>query len=185
MVGSYTDTLLITESEVVTGKSQTEALPYWPNDRDFKIWYGEAVVRRQIVKITSGDVMTRDPLRLSRRSLAFYYSKVTSLTYSSRWSGDVIKRPGHKNFNAVSHNRARPEVLFSNLTWRSRGQISSVLLPLLLFAFSIRKCGRHGKWSFTFWQWKYGRKFGVKELDVLDRWCWCWKSHLIGHAVEL
>ena len=99
---------------------------------------------------------------------------------TARWSGDVIKRPGDKNFNAVSHNRARPEVLFSNLTWRSRGQISSVLLPLLLFAFSIRKCGRHGEWSFTFWQWKYGRKFGVKELDALDRWCWYWKSHLIG-----
>ena len=47
-----------------------------------------------------------------------------------------MKRTGHKNFNAVSHNRARPEVLFSNLTWWSRGQISSVLLPLLLFAFS-------------------------------------------------
>ena len=26
--------------------------------RDFKIWYGETVVRRQIVKITSGDVMS-------------------------------------------------------------------------------------------------------------------------------
>ena len=26
-----------------------------------------------------------------------------------------MKRPGHKNFNAVSHKRARPEVLFSNL----------------------------------------------------------------------
>ena len=39
--------------------------------RDFKIWYGEAVVRRRIVKITSGDVMSRVPLRLSRRSLAF------------------------------------------------------------------------------------------------------------------
>ena len=25
-----------------------------------------------------------------------------------------MKRPGHKNFNAVSHKRARPEVLFSN-----------------------------------------------------------------------
>ena len=34
--------------------------------RDFKIWYGEAVVRRQIVKITSGDVMSRVSLRLSR-----------------------------------------------------------------------------------------------------------------------
>ena len=44
--------------------------------RDFKIWYGEAV-RRQIVKITSGDVMSRVPLRLSRRSLAFYYGILT------------------------------------------------------------------------------------------------------------
>ena len=29
------------------------------------------------------DVMTRVPLRLSRRSLAFYYGKVPSFTYSS------------------------------------------------------------------------------------------------------
>ena len=53
------------------------------NNRDFKMWYGEAVVQRQIVKITSADVMTRDPLRLSRPSLAFYYGKVPSFTYSS------------------------------------------------------------------------------------------------------
>ena len=39
-----------------------------------------AVVRRNIVKITSGDVMTRVPLRLSRRNLAFYYGKVASFT---------------------------------------------------------------------------------------------------------
>ena len=65
-----------------------------------------------------------------------------------------MKRPGHKNFNAVSHNRSRPEVLFLNLTWRSRGQISSVLLQLLLFVISNRKLGRHGKWSLTFWQWE-------------------------------
>ena len=61
----------------------------WPSrckaadTRDFKMWYGEAVVRRQIVKITSGDVVTRVPLRLSRRSLAFYYGKVPGFTYSS------------------------------------------------------------------------------------------------------
>ena len=48
--------------------------------RDFKIWYGEAVLWRQIVKITSGDVMSRVPLRLSRRSLALYYGKVPSFT---------------------------------------------------------------------------------------------------------
>ena len=57
----------------------------------------------------------------------------------ARWSGDLMKRLGNKNFNAVSHNRSRPEVLFLNLAWRSRGQISSVLLQLLLFAFSNRK----------------------------------------------
>ena len=51
--------------------------------RDFKMWYDEAVVRRQIVKITSSDFMTSDPLRLSRRSLAFYYGKVPSFTYTS------------------------------------------------------------------------------------------------------
>ena len=28
--------------------------------------------------------------------------------------------PGHKNFNAVSHKRARPEVMFSNLKHGSR-----------------------------------------------------------------
>ena len=53
------------------------------NNRDFKIRYGEAVLRRQIVKITSGDVITRDPLRLSRLSLAFYYGEVPSFMYSS------------------------------------------------------------------------------------------------------
>ena len=31
-----------------------------------------------------------------------------------------MKRPGRKNFNAVSHKRARPEVLFSNLKHGSR-----------------------------------------------------------------
>jgi len=29
---SWCNNYLITESEVVTGKSQTEALPYWPSD---------------------------------------------------------------------------------------------------------------------------------------------------------
>ena len=77
--------------------------------------------------------------------------KITTFT---RWSGDVMERPGDKNFNAVAHNRSWPEVLFLNLTWRSRGQILLVLLQLLLFALSNRKFGRHGKWSVTFWQWE-------------------------------
>ena len=33
------------------------------SNSDFNIWYGEAVVRRQIVKITSGDIMSRVPQR--------------------------------------------------------------------------------------------------------------------------
>ena len=85
------------------------------------------------------------------RMVGFVFHDMLTLT---RWSGDVMKRPGHKHFNAVSHNRSRPEVLFFNLTWWLRGQISSVLLQLLLFAFSNRKFGRHGKWSVTFWQWE-------------------------------
>ena len=79
-----------------------------------------------------------------------------------------MKRPGNKNFNAVSHNRLWPEVLFLNLTWQSRGQISSVLLQLLLFAFSNSKFGRHGKWSVTFWQW---------ENNAYDR-TWLWDTAL-------
>ena len=50
---------------------------------EFKIWYGEAVVQWQIVKITSGDVMSHVPLRLSRHSLALYYGRVPSFTCSS------------------------------------------------------------------------------------------------------
>ena len=65
----------------LTYSSQRE---YKPAVRDFKIWYGEAVVRRQIVKITSGVVMLSVPLRLSRRSLDFYYGKVPGFTYSSQ-----------------------------------------------------------------------------------------------------
>ena len=88
-----------------------------------------------------------------------------------------MKRPGHKNFNAISHNRSRPEVLFLNITWRSRGQISSVLLQLLLLAFSNRKFGRHRKWSVTFWQW---------ENNTQDRmWLWDTALKFFGRAFSL
>ena len=50
--------------------------------KDFKMWHGEAVVQRQIVMITSGEVMSRVPLRLSRGGLAFY-GNVPGFTYSS------------------------------------------------------------------------------------------------------
>ena len=66
----------------ISRKSNVVSVPAVDN-RDFKIWYGKSLVRRQIVKITSGDVTTRVPLRLSRRTLAFYYGKVPGFTYSS------------------------------------------------------------------------------------------------------
>ena len=82
----------------------------------------------------------------------------------------------NKNFNAVSHNCSRPEVLFLNLTWRSRGQISSVLLQLLLFAFSNRKFERHGKWCYVL----------AMVKQHLDR-TWLWDTALkyFGRAFSL
>ena len=49
-----------------------------------------------------------------------YYTKenneknCATLSMFTRQSGDVIRRTGKKNFKAVSHNRARPSVLFPN-----------------------------------------------------------------------
>ena len=54
-----------------------------PHSRDFKIWYGWGLVRRTMLKITSGDVMTHALVRPSRRSLAFYYGELHPLAYSS------------------------------------------------------------------------------------------------------
>ena len=51
--------------------------------RDFKIWYSEAVVRRQIVKILPV-TSWRVPVRLSRCSIAFFFGKVPCFTYSSQ-----------------------------------------------------------------------------------------------------
>ena len=80
--------LLIQETDhrplcVIVTTSHKTSLHIFYVIRDFKMFYGEAVVRRQIAKITSSDVMTRVALLLSRRSLAFYYGKVPSFTYSS------------------------------------------------------------------------------------------------------
>ena len=47
------------------------------------MWYGWGLVRRKMLKITSGDVMTHALVRPSRRSLAFYYGELHPLAYSS------------------------------------------------------------------------------------------------------
>ena len=49
------------------------------HNKDFKIHYGEVLLRLREVKITSGDVSTCVALRLSSRSMLFYYGKVLCL----------------------------------------------------------------------------------------------------------
>ena len=48
-------------------------------NRDFKIRYGEVLLRLRKVKFTSGDVSTCVAVRLSSRSMLFYYGKVLRL----------------------------------------------------------------------------------------------------------
>ena len=54
-----------------------------PNTSDFKIRYGELLLRLREVKITSGDVSTCVAVRLSSRSMFFYYGKVLRLAWYS------------------------------------------------------------------------------------------------------
>ena len=47
-------------------------------------------------------------LRLVRANEFTIYIQRALMEWLPRWFGDVIWRTGKKNFNAVSHNRARP-----------------------------------------------------------------------------
>jgi len=75
--------------------------------RDFKLWYDWAVVGRQIVKIASGDVMTRVPVRLSRVALlsnmgkclvsrTLHYVSISLLFTSHLNAFSVFERPSLK-----------------------------------------------------------------------------------------
>ena len=57
--------------------------------RDFKIRYGEVLLRLRKVNFTSGDVSTCVAVRLSSRSMLFCYGKVLRLAIASRgeWLG--------------------------------------------------------------------------------------------------
>ena len=48
-------------------------------NRDFKIDYGEVLLRLREIKFTSGDVSTCAAVRLSSRSMLFHYGKVLRL----------------------------------------------------------------------------------------------------------
>ena len=95
----------------------------------------------------------------------------------ARSSGHLMKRSGHRNFNAIYHNRSRPLVLFLNWTWLSSGQISSVLLQTLHFALSKGKFGWHGRLPVTFWQ---------LENNTEDHtWLWDTALNFFGQAFSL
>ena len=72
----------------------------------------------------------------------------------TRWSGDVIRRTGMKNFNAVSHNRARPYFRIQH----GRGEVRA--RRVYLNVHSVTGNVVDTEWSVEFWRWKYCREFG-------------------------
>ena len=64
---------------------------------DFMIRYGEVLLRRQELKLTSGDVIARVLVRPSRRSCVVCYGEVQGLSYSSL---PEYKLPFSAHFNA-------------------------------------------------------------------------------------
>ena len=74
---------------------------------------------------------------------------VVSLT--TRWSGDVIRRTGVKNFNAVSHNRGRPYFRIQH----GRGEVRA--RQVYLNVHSVTGNVIDTDWSV---EWKCCREFG-------------------------
>ena len=116
--------------------------------------------------------MTLITRSLSSKRLASLVSKST-FECVARWSGDVIRRTGMKNFNAVSHNRARPYFRIQH----GRGEVRSSY-GLLECSFSDRKCGRLGRHGMICW---------VLAMEMLQG---VWKQHLrprtvVGYGVKI
>ena len=83
---------------------------------------------------------------------------------NSRWSGDVIRRTGGKNFNTVSHNRARPYFGIQ----QGRDEVRSRLVYLNVH--SVTRNVVDTEWSVEFWRWKYCREFGNNTLGRARLW---------------
>ena len=73
---------------------------------------------------------------------------------SPRWSGDVIRRTGMKNFNAVSHNHARPYFRIQH----GKGEVRA--RRVYLNVHSVTGNVVDTEWSVEFRRWKYCREFG-------------------------
>ena len=67
----------------------------------------------------------------------------------TRWSGDVIRKTGMKNFNAVSHNRARPYFRIQHRKGEARARrVYSNVHPVTGNVVDA-------EWSVEFWRWKW------------------------------
>ena len=81
-----------------------------------------------------------------------------------RWSGDVIRRTGVKNFNAVSHNRARPYFRIQH----GRGEVRA--RRVYLNVHSVTGNVVDTEWSVEFWRWKYCREFWNNTYGRVRLW---------------
>ena len=89
------------------------------------------------------------------------YCNVSYITLQrpvSRWSGDVIRRTGMKNFKAVSHNRARPYFRIQH----GRGEVRA--RRVYLNVHSVTGNVVDTEWSVEFWRWKCCRESGKQHL---------------------
>ena len=85
----------------------------------------------------------------------------------ARWSGDVIRRTGMKNFNAVSHNRARPYFRIQH----GRGEVRAHRVYLNVH--SVTGNVVDTEWSVEFWRWKCCREFGNNTYGRARLWDTC------------
>ena len=81
-------------------------------------------------------------------------SSCDSSPYPSRWSGDVVRRTGMKNFNAVSHKRARPYFRIQH----GRGEVRA--WRVYLNVHSVTGNVVDTERSVDVWRWKCCRAFG-------------------------
>ena len=90
-----------------------------------------------------------------------FWSRRSILT---KWSGDVIRRTGMKNFNAVSHNRARPYFRIQHV----RGEFRTRRVYLNVHSVTGNVVGT--EWSVEFWRWKCCRELGNNSWGRARLW---------------
>ena len=96
-------------------------------------------------------------------------SRHCNVSKTTRWSADVIRRTGIKNFNAVSHNRARPYIQIQH----GRGEVRA--RRVYLDVHSVTGNVVDTEWSVELWRWKCCREFGNNTWGRVRLWDTAWK----------